>query len=67
MLSTIVSQYLSNLSQYKSKNQFAQNPYKSLLDSNSSVLVRKNTIGNNKKEFNKKKSLNFNKPNLKLL
>ena len=58
-----MSSYLNSLSVKKNRTQFAQNPYKSLLDSGNPVLVRKNTVtsGNIKKEVRKKSAI-FNKP-----
>lgn len=61
-----MSSYLNSLSAKKSRTQFAQNPYKSLLDSGTTVLVRKNTItGNNIKKDIRKKSTMVNKTSQK--
>ncbi len=62
-----MSSYLNSLSVKKSRTQFAQNPYKSLLDAGNTVLVRKNTItGNNIRKEVRKKSTVVSKPSQKL-
>mmetsp|Transcript_1895 Transcript_1895/g.1932 ORF Transcript_1895/g.1932 Transcript_1895/m.1932 type:complete len:285 (-) Transcript_1895:19-873(-) len=45
-----MSSYLKNLSCHKGKTQFAQNPYKSLLDNNATVLVRKNSVSHKQRK-----------------